>query len=92
MRTRYPCSTEPSNYDAAICGNVVAFGRPDLHHRRAKLTEPRPASGHQLCDGLESRAHGKNIIRGLIARGYADHDIELIAGENAIALLRRTIG
>jgi membrane dipeptidase len=43
-------------------------------------------------DGLESPADGKNIIRGLIARGLSDEAIHKIAGQNAIDLLRRTIG
>jgi membrane dipeptidase len=43
-------------------------------------------------DGLESPADGKNIIRGLIARGHSDEAITRIAGRNAIDLLRRTIG
>jgi membrane dipeptidase len=43
-------------------------------------------------DGLESPADGKNIIRGLIARGYSDDAIDRISGQNAIDFLRRTIG
>jgi membrane dipeptidase len=43
-------------------------------------------------DGLESPADGTNIIRGLISRGYADHDIRRIAGLNALDFFRRTIG
>jgi membrane dipeptidase len=43
-------------------------------------------------DGLESPADGKNIIRGLIARGHSDETITRVAGQNAIDLLRRTIG
>lgn len=43
-------------------------------------------------DGLESPADGQNIIRGLIARGHSDAAITRIAGQNAIDLLRRTIG
>ena len=43
-------------------------------------------------NGLESPADGKNIIRGLISRGYDDASISQIAGQNAIDLLRRTIG
>jgi membrane dipeptidase len=43
-------------------------------------------------DGLESPADGKNIIRGLIARGHSDEAIARIAGRNAIDFLRRTIG
>jgi membrane dipeptidase len=43
-------------------------------------------------NGLESPADGKNIIRGLIARGYEDEAIRKIAGGNALGLLRRVIG
>jgi microsomal dipeptidase-like Zn-dependent dipeptidase len=43
-------------------------------------------------DGLESPADGCNIIRGLIARGYDDTAIRKIAGQNALAFFRRTIG
>ena len=43
-------------------------------------------------NGLESPADGKNIVRGLIARGHSDAAITRIAGQNAIDLLRRTIG
>jgi len=39
--------------------------------------------------GLESPAEGKNIIRGLITRGYSDADIVKIAGGNALAFFRR---
>ncbi len=42
--------------------------------------------------GLESPAEGKNIIRGLITRGYSDADIEKIAGGNALAFFRRVMG
>ena len=38
--------------------------------------------------GLSSPADGKNIIRGLIARGYADTDIIKITGGNALAFFR----
>lgn len=37
-------------------------------------------------------ADGKNIIRGLIARGHSAATITKFAGQNAIDLLRRTIG
>ena len=40
----------------------------------------------------ESPADGKNIIRGLIARGYSDEDVRKIAGGNALALFRRVMG
>jgi membrane dipeptidase len=42
--------------------------------------------------GLESPAEGKNIIRGLITRGYSDADIIKISGGNALAFFRRVMG
>ena len=42
--------------------------------------------------GLASPADGKNIIRGLIARGYSDGDIIKITGGNALAFFRRVMG
>ena len=42
--------------------------------------------------GLESPAEGKNIIRGLITRGYSDADIIKINGANALTLFRRVMG
>jgi membrane dipeptidase len=60
----------------------VALGRDAPSHRF-----PAP-----YLSGLESPADGKNIIRGLIARGYDDEAIRKIAGQNALDLLRRVIG
>ncbi len=42
--------------------------------------------------GLESPADGKNIIRGLIARGYDDEAIRKVGGQNALDLLRHVVG
>ena len=39
-------------------------------------------------DGLESPADGKNIIRGLIKRGYSDEEIYKIAGNNALSFMK----
>ena len=41
--------------------------------------------------GVESPAEGKNIIRGLITRGYSDADIIKIAGGNALSFFRRVM-
>ncbi len=49
----------------------------------------KPASPY--LNGLESPADGKNIIRGLIVRGYSDTDITMIAGQNALELFRRAM-
>jgi membrane dipeptidase len=58
----------------------------------ARMTGLPSAFPAPYLDGLESPADGKNIIRGLIARGYSDAAITRIAGRNAIDFLRRTIG
>ena len=42
-------------------------------------------------NGLESPADGKNIIRGLLRRGYSDTDIKKIVGGNALDLFRRVM-
>jgi membrane dipeptidase len=61
-----------------------------------KVAMGRDTAGRQFpapyIDGLESPADGKNIIRGLIARGYSDEQIHKIGGQNALALLRRVVG
>jgi membrane dipeptidase len=67
-------------------GDHVGFHRVMLG-RNAPDNLPAP-----YLDGLESPADGSNIVRGLIARGYADEDVRKIAGQNALDFLRRTIG
>ena len=51
----------------------------------------RAALPASYLDGLESPADGQNILRGLIARGYADAQIKQIAGGNALNLFRRVM-
>ena len=41
--------------------------------------------------GVDSPAEGKNIIRGLITRGYSDADILKITGGNAMTFFRRVM-
>jgi membrane dipeptidase len=45
-----------------------------------------------FISGVESPAEGKNIIRGLVVRGYSDADIIKITGGNALAFFRRVMG
>ena len=45
-----------------------------------------------FVSGVESPADGKNIIRGLITRGYSDSEIIKITGANALAFFRRVMG
>jgi membrane dipeptidase len=65
-------------------GSHVDFHRVVLGRRPEQLPAP-------YLDGLESPADGKNIVRGLIRRGYADEDVEKIAGGNALSFLRRVM-
>ena len=64
-------------------GDHVSFHRM-MMRRDAPENLPAP-----YLNGLESPADGKNIIRGLISRGYSDGDVEKIAGNNALAFFRR---
>jgi membrane dipeptidase len=65
-------------------GDHVAFHRVVLGRTPEQLPAP-------YLDGLESPADGKNIVRGLIRRGYSDTDIGKIAGGNALAFFRRVM-
>jgi membrane dipeptidase len=65
-------------------GNHVDFHRVVLGRKPEQLPAP-------YLNGLESPADGKNIVRGLIQRGYADTDIQKIAGGNALAFFRRVM-
>jgi membrane dipeptidase len=63
-----------------LIGDHVAF---------ASLNMTGPASPDvPYMDGLESPADGKNIIRGLIKRGYNDEEIYKIAGNNALVFMK----
>jgi membrane dipeptidase len=49
--------------------------------------EYKPAAPY--LNGLESPADGKNIVRGLIARGHSDDTVRKVIGGNALSLLQR---
>lgn len=42
--------------------------------------------------GIESPLEWKNIIRGLVARGYSDEEIEKIVGGNALRVIEAVVG
>ncbi|MCI0860090.1 MAG: membrane dipeptidase [Chloroflexi bacterium] len=65
-------------------GDHVAFHRVMLGRDPEQLPAP-------YLDGLESPADGKNIIRGLIRRGYADDEVKKLAGGNALQFFRRVM-
>ena len=94
------CVLDHYDYLVKLVGiDHVAIGTDTLvgdHVGFHKLHMGRDTAGRQFpaeyLSGLESPADGKNIIRGLIARGYTDEQIRKIAGDNVLDLLRRVVG
>jgi membrane dipeptidase len=94
------CVLDHYDYLVTLVGeDHVAIGTDTLvgdHVGFHKVALGRDTAGRQFpaayLNGLESPADGKNIIRGLIARGYSDEQIKKIAGHNVLDLLRRVIG
>ena len=94
------CVLDHYDYLVRLVGeDHVAIGTDTLvgdHVGFHKVAMGRDTAGRQFpapyLNGLESPADGKNIIRGLIARGYSDEQIRKIAGQNALALLRHVVG
>jgi membrane dipeptidase len=70
-----------------LIGDHVGFHKLALYPGDTSRQFPAP-----YLSGLESPADGKNIVRGLIARGYEDDAIRKIAGQNALDLIRRVVG
>jgi membrane dipeptidase len=70
-----------------LIGDHVGFHKVAMGRDSGRREFPAP-----YLSGLESPADGKNIVRGLIARGYDDAAIRKIAGQNSLDLLRRVIG
>ena len=76
--------------DHVAIGTDTSIGdMVDLSRVMLGRTGPAPAP---YLNGLESPSDGKNIIRGLIARGYSDEDVRKIAGANVLAFFRRIMG
>ncbi|GIT13197.1 MAG: hypothetical protein CM1200mP35_00170 [Chloroflexota bacterium] len=61
----------------------MAGDHVDFHRQVLGRNVPGQLPADYL-NGLESPADGKNIIRGLVQRGYSDSDITKIAGGNAL--------
>jgi len=68
-----------------VIGDHVGF-----HKHMMARDAPREFPAEYLS-GLESPADGKNIIRGLISRGYSDEDVMKITGGNALDFFRRVM-
>ncbi len=88
------CVLDHYDYMVKLVGvDHVGIGSDTLigdHVALSASTMGRTAAAPYLND-LESPADGKNIIRGLISRGYSDADVAKIAGGNALAYLRRVL-
>ncbi len=67
-----------------VIGDHVIFQHFMLGREMSEMPAP-------YLSGLESPADGKNIIRGLIRRGYSDTDVKKIVGGNALDLFRRVM-
>lgn len=70
-----------------LVGDHVGFHLTMSGRDKPKSSLPAP-----YLDGLESPADGRNIIRGLIARGHPDSVVEKVAGLNAVNLIGHVIG
>ena len=76
--------------NVAIGTDTMAGDHVDFHRQVLGRNAPGQLPAAYL-DGLESPADGKNIIRGLIKRGYSDGDITKIAGGNALRFFNRVL-
>ncbi len=74
----------------AIGSDTVIGDHVDFHRTMMGRDAPNELPARYL-NGLESPADGKNIIRGLLSRGYSDADIKKIAGGNALDYFRRVM-
>lgn len=93
------CVLDHFDYMVKLVGiDHVAIGTDTLVGDHVGMTQAflPPGTTRQApapyLNGLESPADGKNIVRGLIARGYGDDAIAKIAGGNIVDLLRRVMG
>ena len=76
--------------NVAIGTDTMTGDHVDFHRQILGRNGPGQLPAPYL-DGLESPADGKNIIRGLIKRGYADPEITKIAGGNALRFFDRVL-
>jgi membrane dipeptidase len=74
----------------AIGTDTIIGDHVDFHRKMMGRDAPGQLPAPYL-KGLESPADGKNILRGLVSRGYSDEDVKRIAGGNALAFFRRVM-
>lgn len=72
--------------------NTLVGDHVGFHMTMSGPDKPNSTVPAAYLNGLESPADGRNIIRGLIGRGYSNTEIAKVAGENALDLIRRVVG
>ena len=77
--------------DHVAIGTDTTIGDHVAFHRTMMGRDGPDEFPAAYLNGLESPADGKNIIRGLIERGYTDADIIKITGGNALDFFRRVM-
>ncbi len=77
--------------DSVAIGSDTTIGDHVGFHKKMMSRDAPANLPAAYLNGLESPADGKNIIRGLITRGYSDEDVTKVAGGNALAYFRRVM-
>lgn len=75
-----------------IFGDQVANHREMAASRGADFKKSGMNLVADYMYGIESPLEWRNIIRGLISRGYTDEEIEKIVGGNALRIIKEVVG
>jgi membrane dipeptidase len=84
--------------DHVAIGTDIVFGDHVAHHRamaKAGVVDFERTGMVLVADymyGIESPLEWRNIVRGLIARGYTDEEIAKIVGGNALRVIEEVVG
>lgn len=84
--------------DHVAIGLDNTFADQVAHHRelaKSKSVDLERSGIKLVADymyGIESPLEWKNIVRGLVSRGYSDEEIEKIIGGNALRLIEDVVG
>lgn len=84
--------------DHVAIGLDNIFGDQVANHRKmaaSKEVDLRKSGMNLAADymyGIESPLEWRNIIRGLISKGYTDEEIEKIIGGNALRVIEQVVG